>query len=129
MRNNKALPLVPVSVKKYLYSFYTGDTWNKSEGEYITALVKDYLRDPDRYLMKSPSLLVIKKLLDEKDVEIFTISLNEDDYALLKESANNQLRDIKFQGAWILLSIAVTLKQLKVKEIVINNNRVTFQTK
>lgn len=123
MKNNKILPLVPVSVKAFLFSFYDGEPNAFESGLFITNLIRDYLRNPDKYSVK-PS--AISRLLRDENLTILTISLNEKDYSLFCGFSEKEMRSITKQGAWVLLSIAASLKQLKIKQITFQNNRLTF---
>lgn len=119
-RSNKILPVVPASLKKYLFSFYDGEPNSTKGGKFITDLVKDYLIDPDRYLARpvKVSELITKK---EKQV-ILTVSMNENDYKLYNKTADLELRSLNKQGTWILASIALTLQSKKVKQIIRNDS-------
>ncbi len=124
MRNNKVLPVVPATVKKYLNSFFDGEPAGYLGGQFILSLVRDYLLDPDKYCVK-PS--VINRMMKEKETAILTISFNDKDYALFEECAALEMRSLVKQGTWILLSIAASFKQMKIKKITVQNNTVTFK--
>lgn len=125
-RDNKVLPVVPASVKKYLFSFYDGEPNGSNGGKFLTDLVRDYLIDPERYLV-SPvkvSELITRK---EKNV-IMTVSMTKTDYKLYNKSADLELRSLTKQGTWILASIALTLQNKKVKEIIRgDSNKLNFK--
>jgi hypothetical protein len=121
-RKNKIFAMVPRSIRNAILSTMDVPKSDSTKIGYLyNRLSMEYVNNTDAFI---PDLQEVNRIITKKE-KLVRVTLNYDDidYKKFADLANLEFRSLNKQSVWVLICIALKLKNDNIKEISLNDHR------